>query len=174
MNKEQKAYRKGEWVVHQSYGVGQIQGIETRQISGEENRYYHLKLKTSSSHIWIPVAKLAEDARPLTPPEKFQKAVAVLERPAHQMASQLNQRTRRIAEVRSQNSPTALARLLRDLWARQKERGALSQTETNALRRITQRFLGEWAVCMGLDLEAAEEKMHQRLQRGRQKAAMTD
>jgi RNA polymerase-interacting CarD/CdnL/TRCF family regulator len=90
------------------------------------------------------------------------------------MPSQLNQRTKRIADVRAQNSPTALARLLRDLSARQKERGVLSQTETEAMRRITQRFLGEWAICMGIELEVVEQKLLQRLQRGRQKAAVAD
>lgn len=174
MNRKTKTYRKGEWVVHQAYGVGQIQGIETRDISGQEARYYHLKIEATSSHVWIPLDKLAEDARPLTAPEKFAKVLAILERPPRPMASQLNQRNKRIADVRAQNSPMSLARLLRDLWGRQKERGALSQTETNALRRITQRFLGEWAKTMGMDLEAVEEKLRQRLQRGRQKTAPTD
>ena len=174
MNGKGKTYRKGEWIVHQSYGVGQIQGIVTRQISGEETRYYHLKIEATSSQVWIPIDKLDDDSRPLTRPEKFAKALAILERPPRPMASQLNQRIKRIADVRAQNSPVSLARLLRDLWARQKERGALSQTETNALRRITQRFLGEWATTMEMDLETVEEKLRQRLQRGRQKTATTD
>jgi CarD family transcriptional regulator len=175
MDKEKKdVYQKGVWIVHQSYGVGEIQGIETRTISGEESRYYHLKIKATSSHIWIPVDKLTEDARPLIAPEKFKKALTILERPPREMEANIKQRTKRIAEVRAQNSPISLARLLRDLWGRQKERGTLSQTETDAMRRITQRFLGEWAACMGLELEVVEERLLQRLKRGRQKAAMTD
>jgi len=174
MDKQRDTYQNGAWVVHQSYGVGQILGIETRQISGEETSYYHLKIEVSNSHIWVPLDKLAEDVRPIATPEKFQKALAILERPPRPMDSQLNQRTKRIADVRAQNSPTALARLLRDLSARQKERGVLSQTETDAMRRITQRFLGEWAACMGMELEVVEQKLLQQLQRGRQKAAIAD
>jgi RNA polymerase-interacting CarD/CdnL/TRCF family regulator len=120
------------------------------------------------------VDKLTEDARPLIAPEKFKKPLTILERPPREMEANIKQRTKRIAEVRAQNSPTSLARLLRDLWGRQKERGTLSQTETDAMRRITQRFLGEWAACMGLELEVVEERLLQRLKRGRQKAAMTD
>ncbi len=174
MSEQQSAFSKGMWVVHQSYGVGQIQGIETRHISGEEASYYHLIIKATNSHIWIPVDKLAEDARQVTSPAEFQEALDILERPPHPMDAQLNQRTKRIADVRAQNSPTTLARLLRDLWARQKEQGALSQTETDAMRRITERFLGEWAVSMGLDLEDVEQKLVERLQRGRQKATAND
>jgi CarD family transcriptional regulator len=174
MNEQEDIFNKGSWIVHQSYGVGQIQGIETRNISGEEALYYHLIIKTTNSHIWIPVDKLAEDARPVSTPAKFQKALAILERPPHPMDDQLNQRTKRITSVRAQNSPTALARLLRDLWARQKEQGILSQTETNAMRRITERFLGEWSVCMGLELAVVEQSLLEHLQRGRQKAAIVD
>ncbi|MCB8944930.1 MAG: hypothetical protein H6658_14365 [Ardenticatenaceae bacterium] len=170
MQKQTNTFATGAWVVHQSYGVGQIQGIETRTISGEETPYYHLIIKATNSHIWIPTDKLADDARSLTSPEEFQKALAILERPPHPMADHLNQRSKRIADVRAQNSPIELARLLRDLWARQKERGALSQTETDAMRRITNRFVGEWAICMGMTLEEAEEKLLEHLQRGREKA----
>ena len=174
MDKQENSYQKGSWVVHHAHGVGQILGIETRQISGEETSYYHLKIEVSNSHIWVPVDKLSEDARPIASPEKFQKALAILERPPHPMPSQLNQRTKRIADVRAKNSPTSLARLLRDLSARQKERGVLSQTETDAMRRITQRFLGEWAICMGIELEVVEQNLLKRLQRGRQKAVIAD
>lgn len=174
MNDEKNSWGKGTWIVHQSYGVGQILGIETRQISGEEASYYHIKIKATDSHIWIPLDKLAEDGRPLTNPEKFKRALAILERPAHEMPANIKQRLKRIADVRAQNSPTTLARLLRDLWARQKARGVLSQVETNAMRRITNRFLGEWAVCMEMDLSVAEEKLQQRLHRGRQKAMISE
>ena len=171
---KKKTYQKGDGVVHPSYGVGRIQGIETRQISGEEASYYHLKIEATGSHIWIPVDKLAEDVRPLTQPEKFKEALAILERPPRKMATNIKQRTKRIAEVRAQNSPTTLARLLRDLWARQKEYGVLSQTETAAMRRITDRFLGEWAACMGLEFDVVAQKLEQRLLRGRQKVAVSD
>ena len=171
MSEQQDDFRKGMWVVHQSYGVGQIQGIETRNISGEDADYYHLIIKPTNSHIWIPIEKLAEDARQVSTPEEFQEALAILERPPHPMDGQLNVRTKRITDVRAENSPITLARLLRDLWARQKEQGALSQTETDAMRRITERFLGEWTVCLGVELEVAEQKMIELLQNGRQKAA---
>lgn len=173
-NKAKNRYQKGDWVVHPAYGVGRILGIETRQISGDEAHYYHLRIKATDSHIWIPVEKLAEDARPLTTPEKFREALTILERPPRKMAVNIKQRTQRIAEVREQNSPTSLARLLRDLWARQKERGVLSQTESAAMRRITNRFLGEWAACMGMELDVVERRLEQRLLRGRQKAAMSE
>jgi RNA polymerase-interacting CarD/CdnL/TRCF family regulator len=153
--------------------VGKIQGIDRRQISGEEARYYHLKITATNSHIWIPVEKLSEDVRPLTTPEKFQQALAILERPPREMEANIKLRTKRIADVRAQNSPVSLARLLRDLYGRQKERGVLSQTETEAMRRITNRFLGEWAACMNMDFADAEQNMVQRLQQGREKALAT-
>jgi RNA polymerase-interacting CarD/CdnL/TRCF family regulator len=174
MNNEKGVYQTGDQVVHQVYGVGRIEGIETRQISGEEAPYYHLIIKATSSHVWIPTDKLAEDARPLTNPEKFREALNILERPPREMAANIKTRTQRIAEVRAQNSPASLARLLRDLWGRQKKRGTLSQSETDAMRRITNRFLGEWAACMGLTLEVVERRLEQQLRRGRQQATTAD
>lgn len=174
MNQQTDRFQKGTWIVHQSYGVGQIQGVETRRLGGKEGTYYHLLIHATESHIWVPVDKLDDVSRPLTPPEKFKNVLAILERPPRKMATHINQRTNRIRDVRSQNSPMALARLLRDMLARKKERGALSQSESTALRRIKTRFLGEWAASMKLDLEEAEQQMMRLLQRGYQKSNATD
>ena len=42
------------------------------------------------------------------------------------------------------------------------------------MRRITNRFLGEWAACMGLTLEAVERRLAQQLLRGRQQTTTVD
>ncbi len=47
--------RKGDWIVHKSYGVGQIRKIETKPIHGKEVNAFRVKTKTAV--YWLPIKK---------------------------------------------------------------------------------------------------------------------
>ena len=49
-------YKKGEWIVHVNYGVGQVKGKDTKTLDGEKNTF--LKVKTFSSEYYIPTSKV--------------------------------------------------------------------------------------------------------------------
>ena len=53
MISEQKTYKKGDWIVHIFYGLGQVIGKDKRELDGEKQGY--LKVKTDDSLYWIPV-----------------------------------------------------------------------------------------------------------------------
>ncbi len=142
------AYSNDEWIVHSHYGVGQISGIETKSISGEETRYY--RVKTSESTFWVPVDQMDSDVlRPLATKEEIQEAVVALQEPAQEMSSNSKVRQSRIQTVRADNTPKAIAELIRDLRARKRDKGVLYSSERSAFQTLSQRLVQEWAIVMG-------------------------
>lgn len=164
--------KEGNWIVHKRYGIGQIQGVEEKNISGEPAEYY--RVETHNSIVWLPVDDLNKDAfRSLATDEEFQEAVNVLQRPPHKMASNFNTRKKRIREVMGKNSLLAITRLVRDLWYRQTGR-TLSNTEHRALRRFMQRLSAEWSVCRDVEADEAREHVYDILRSSHAQGAMAD
>ena len=156
------SYERGDWIVHCHHGVGQIEKVERKQISDQENTYY--RIRTNDSIIWIPVDQMDdEQIRPLSEEENFQEAVEILRKEPKKMASNLNSRKSRIKQVIIDNVPVETARLIRDLRGRRRKKKGLNQTERRALKKLTKRFVHEWAVCKDMTIEQARQRFNSRL-----------
>jgi CarD family transcriptional regulator len=166
-----KSYARGDWIVHPHYGVGRIEDIERICISEQENTYY--RIKSDSTVFWIPVDQMDnenEQIRPITEEACFREAVEELNKSPKKMASNLGKRKSRIRSVTHTNNPIETARLIRDLRERRRDKGGLNQSERQALRSLTKRFLQEWAVCRGLTLERSRDNFDELLEKRRQAA----
>jgi RNA polymerase-interacting CarD/CdnL/TRCF family regulator len=151
-------YSKGDWIVHAYYGIGKIKGIEVKCISGEESRYY--KIQATDSTYWMPVDQIDSEAlRPLATSEEMEQAIDVLQDPPKEMSSNQNTRKGRIKRVQLQNKPKSVARLVRDLQARQKEKGTLNQNERTAFSVLKQQLIEEWAIVSGLNSETVASEL---------------
>ena len=166
---QQQMFSKKDWVVHRQYGIGQIQGTETKAISGEEDTYYRLEMANGT--VWVPVDKLNEDLfRPVASEEDIEQVKRILRRKPNKMDNNYKRRRKRIKTVEMGDSLLDLARLVRDLWNRHKNR-TLSNTEQTALRRLSDRLANEWAVCMDIELEEAHQHLEEILREARSKRA---
>ena len=155
-------YSPGDWIVHEAHGVGQIIAIENKSIGDKEAGYY--RIDTEDCTLWVPLD--GEDLlRVLATPEEFAEATAILKRPSQQMSTNYRSRLARIRRAQDKGTPSALARIVRDLWARQQRRGKLSKTENQALRDIFAQLLTEWTVSMGTDESKTREKIYALLQK---------
>jgi RNA polymerase-interacting CarD/CdnL/TRCF family regulator len=156
------SYDRGDWIVHCHHGVGQIEKVERKQISDQENTYY--RIRTNDSVIWIPIDQMdVEEIRPLTDEDHIEEAVEVLNKEPKKMASNLSSRKSRIKDVIVNNVPVETARLIRDLRGRRRSKKGLNQTERRALRDLTKRFVHEWAVCKNISIEQARKRLNRRL-----------
>ena len=162
-------FSKGEWIVHHYYGVGQVKGVEKKVLDGNEMRYY--KVKTRNSQYWVPVE--SEDnsrLRPLSSPQDIKKIARILRRKPSEMDPDHMQRKRVIREVLAEGSLLDMARLIRDLSARQVTK-KLNPTEEDALKRFRDRLVREWSVCLELEMEEANEEFQKALDKGITKLA---
>ena len=142
------AYSIEDWLVHTSFGIGQIKGIEEKSISGANVQYF--KIQATESTFWIPVDRVnSEELRPLSTPLELQLAIAILLRAPKEMASDHKMRKSDIRRIQLLNTPEDMARLIRDLRARKRDRGELNLEELNAMRALKQRLVEEWSVITG-------------------------
>jgi CarD family transcriptional regulator len=145
---EAHTYATEEWIVHSQFGIGQIKGVDVKGISGEETSYF--RIKTTDSTFWVPVDQMnSEVLRPLSTPEEIQQAIAALQNPPEEMSSNYKIRQIRIRKARIRNTPKAIALLIRDLKALQREKGILNSTERSAFRTLKQRLVEEWSLVTG-------------------------
>jgi CarD family transcriptional regulator len=155
-------YTVDDWLVHATFGIGQIKGIEEKGISGANVHYF--KIQTADSTFWVPVDRSdGQELRPVSSAAEIQMAVAILLKPPQAMSSNHLVRKNDIQRVLLLNTLADSARLIRDLRARQRERGELHITEMNILRSLKQRLLEEWIVATGEQTEKVAAKIDELL-----------
>ena len=161
MTATENGYSPGDWIVHDAHGIGQIITIENKAIGSKEAVYY--RIDTENCTLWVPLD--AEDVlRFLATPEEFAEATAVFKRPSRQMSTNYRSRLAHIRRAQDKGTPKALARIVRDLWARQQSRGKLSKTENQALRDLFAQLLTEWSVSMEMEEKRTREQIYSLLQ----------
>jgi len=144
-------YAKGDWVVHAMYGIGQIEGVEIKGISGEEASYY--RIETADSTYWMPVEQDSELIRCIASEKEMEEVVEILRRRPQAMSSNHTTRRSRIRRARLSNKPASIARIIRDLKARQAKKGKLNLKEKKAFSALKQRLAEEWAIAAGTGTE---------------------
>ena len=168
MSVKEQIYSVGDWVVHTAYGVGQIKKLEIKPIGGKKHLCYHVR--TNDGVFWLPVekAKGNERVRPIAGPKRIQRAIETLRRAPRKMAANFQARRKRIRNVALDGDLSSDLKLLRDLNARQFKKG-LNSTEQDAFNTITKRFVQEWSLSKGIEINEARQKLENFLQESRQK-----
>ncbi len=158
MKTRDQEYARGDWIVHLYHGVGQIVGVEKKCLEGETVSYY--KVKTQNSTFWIPV-KRADNVRirPIANQQEIREVLNTLKRKPRKMSDDHNKRKSRINHVKEDGTLVVIARIVRDLTARQAQT-KLNDSEERALHQFIERLITEWAACMGIKMEEARRKLY--------------
>lgn len=135
---------KGDWIVHASYGLGQVQGEETKVLEGKESDYYIVQ--TDAATYWLPKNRIdVQTIREVSPLKNFQQALSVIEEKPEIMDQDFRKRRTRIVDAIASNTLNELAGLIRDLYWRRR-RKTLNENEKHALDLLKRRFAREWSV----------------------------
>jgi CarD family transcriptional regulator len=159
---EERMYSIGDEIVHANYGVGEIVGLEEKELMGETKSYYVVKTKDST--YWIPVKKLDnERIRPIATPETIKDSVVeALEAEPQEMADNYKTRRKRINDVNGEIIP--MAQVVRDLSYRQAT-DRLNTTERQRLDKLKSRLATEWAASIGITVQNARKKINKILRK---------
>lgn len=170
MAKTPAKFSRGDWVVHNFYGVGQIKRVTKKFLDGKKSSYF--EVETRDSQYWIPVGEEHNDRlRPLASKSQLRRAAQILKRRPREMVDDHNKRKRNIREARVQGTLTVIARTVRDLYARQAHHKKLNSVEEEALRRLKDHFVHEWAACKDIEVEKARQEVNTALQESLTKVA---
>ncbi len=153
------ALKKGDWVFHRLYGIGQVECIEQKALLGEQTKLY--RVEGRDAKFWIPVDGIDTDRiRPLAKKIRFREIGAVLRKKPEKMKTDFRSRVADIKERMEDGSVLALSRLYRDLSGRRKRRNSLTPTEQRIYEQLQNQIISEWAVVMGISEEQALSKLN--------------
>lgn len=154
-------YEEGDWIVHSRYGVGQVQGKDEKELNGKLCTY--LKVKTANSEFWLPANKTdVEHIRPVAYKATFQNTLTTIRKKPEQLSDNFRIRQKHISDVLDNGALIKIARLIRDLYARQYSK-QLTMNEQEVFSRIKKRFIDEWAISAGLDPQDANRRLDEAL-----------
>ncbi len=157
MAKKSAPLKRGDWVVHTYYGVGQIKGIEKRNIGEVKSKFFIIDTKNST--FFVPTDNIDnERIRPISSKYKLKKAINVLKSAPTSLEPDHTQRKRQISELIGNSNIEITAGLIRDLNARRIENG-INSYEENTLTKLTGRIIQEWSITESIDMEKAKEKI---------------
>ncbi len=111
-------FRTGEKVVYPGHGVGLIEGIQARSISGVQRRFYMLRILESEMTIMIPTENVATvGLRPIISKDMVSKVYRILRTKKVEVDQQTwNRRYREYTERIKTGSVIEIAKVLRDLF----------------------------------------------------------
>ncbi|MBN1452054.1 MAG: hypothetical protein JW963_13645 [Anaerolineales bacterium] len=148
-------YTIGDWVVHHTYGIGQITDVERKPISGEQVICFRV-ITNAGAEWWFPQNGGDNPRiRPVASPDVMQRIQTELQQPVGDLDPDRDVWRMRINEVRSSDDLIATSQIVRDLTILKTQR-KLNQTESGALKHFTDRLLTEWSVTMNMDVKALQ------------------
>jgi CarD family transcriptional regulator len=111
------SFKKGEKVVYPAHGVGVIEGVQTRTISGTERTYYLLKILDNHMTIMVPTENVGSvGLRRVIGKDMVTKIYRILrDRKVQADGQTWNRRYREYTEKIKTGSPLEIAQVLRDL-----------------------------------------------------------
>ncbi|MBW2412037.1 MAG: hypothetical protein JRF72_19745 [Deltaproteobacteria bacterium] len=163
MSSQEESFSKGDWIVHAHYGVGQVKRREKKVLEGDKKTFF--RVKTFDGVYWLPVKNTATPRiRRLASEYQIKKALSLIRKPPVELPKDHKRRGKQITETLKDGSLYTIAKIIRDLHGR-KVTVSLNQTEISLLEKITDRFLDEWSVVKGEEVEVLAEKLNQALQK---------
>ena len=149
-------FNVGDKVVYPMHGAGTIEGIEEKDILGEKQAYYIIKMP-GEVKVMVPTAK-AEGigVRDIIDKETAGKVFKVLETDSTQMDMNWNKRYRDNMEKMKSGDAYEIADVVRNLSFKQKEKG-LSTGEKKMLLNAKQTLVSELTLAENSNKDQMEE-----------------
>jgi len=140
-------FRIGDRAVYPAHGVAEIVGIESREVSGNQETFYLLRLVDTDRRILVPLSKMHKvGLRQVIPSEEVPRVFGVLRsKPGRIPRQNWNRRYRGYIEKLKSGSVYDVAEVMRDLYLMRYEK-PLSTGERRLLDTARELLVKEIAV----------------------------
>ena len=153
----------GDKIVYPMHGAGTIDSIEEKDVLGEKQQYYIIKMP-GEVKVMVPTAKAEEiGVRNVIGKESAQKVLEVLEENETEMSQNWNKRYRDNVEKMKSGDIYEVADVVRNLAFKQKEKG-LSTSEKKMLGNAKQILISELVLAEHASLEDVERLVENKLE----------
>ena len=148
-------YRVGTKVVYPTHGVGLVEAIERKEVSGGRQSFYILRIIGSGMTIMVPTKNAKRvGLREVIEPSEIPKVIAILKKNDLEISPNWNRRFKDNLERIKTGSLYEVALVLRKLVLLQKERN-LSFGEKKMLENVRRLIVSEISHASGVDQEKA-------------------
>jgi CarD family transcriptional regulator len=140
-------FKVGDIAVYPAHGVGEVTGIESREVSGREHRFYVLRIIESGMRVMVPTDNATSvGLRGVIPKADVKKVFAALKRKKAVASKQTwNRRHREYMEKLKTGSVFDIADVLRELSLLQRNK-ELSFSERRVLETARSLLVKELAI----------------------------
>ena len=149
-------FNVGDKIVYPMHGAGTIDSIEEKDILGESQAYYVIKMP-GEVKVMVPTAKAEQiGVRSVINKEEAEKVISVLGEDETEMSQNWNKRYRDNMEKMKSGSAYEIADVVRNLAFKQKEKG-LSTGEKKMLSNAKQILVSELVLAEHATQEEVEQ-----------------
>jgi CarD family transcriptional regulator len=157
-------FDKGDKIVYPNHGAGTIVGIQTKEILGEEKKYYIMKLPIGEMKVMIPIENVNEiGLRDVIDVEEANKVLQLLKGEKSDMSQNWNRRYRANMEKLKTGDIYEVGEVVRDLTMRDEEKG-LSTGEKKMLNNARQILISELVLAKDMEKEEVESMIEQKFE----------
>lgn len=158
----QLQFQIGDKAVYPAHGVGEVTGIESRDVGGEKQTFYILRILDNGMKVMIPTSATGNNAlRTIMTTTEVDKVFGVLrEKEISVETTTWNRRYREYMEKIKSGEPKQIAEVLRDLYLLKNDKD-LSFGERKMLDTAKSLLVKELSIAQGLDEDEIEQKFSQ-------------
>lgn len=161
MTKVKLKLSEGDFIVHSRHGLGQITGMDTKELLGDRKVFY--VVKTNNITYWLPVGESGSDRiRPIASPKTFKKALEVAAEEPQPLEENFRRRLAYIKEKIQDCSLLTKVALIRDMYARN-ARKDIHINEKKIMDTLQQQFINEWVSACDIEMEKAKDELRKAL-----------
>lgn len=148
-------YNIGDKVLYPMQGAGVIEGIEVKEILGEERRYYVMQTQGNKMKVMIPLDNCEQiGVRELIDESVIDDVIEVLQSPSTPMQNNWNKRYKDNLEKIKTGNILEVADVMRNLYILDKKK-PLSSGEKKMLGDVIRIITSEIALVKGITVEEA-------------------
>jgi RNA polymerase-interacting CarD/CdnL/TRCF family regulator len=150
-------YQVGDKVIHWTYGLGDIVGIEEKTIDGDVKKCYVVQVLNMMT--WIPIDEFQQHSlRMPTPPDEFDSLFEILKSPGEELQTDRLQRRNRLLGLLKDGQVSSICQVVRDL-THFKRKTKLNDQEKFILESATRSLLSEWSYSLETPINQAQEEL---------------
>jgi CarD family transcriptional regulator len=152
-------FQKGNWIIHSIHGLGQITGLDTKQLEGKIQQYYVVVMNDHTT-LWVPIQRGDEGSLRLpTPKSEFDHLLNILRLPGEQLPDDRYQRQKELTDRMRLGTSESICGVIRDLSSHNRHHKT-NDNDTSVLQRAREFLLSEWMFSMDVPLSKAENDLN--------------
>ncbi len=147
-------FHVGDPVIHRTYGLGEIVGMEERALSSQMTLYYVVQIRDLT--IFVPVNSQAMNPlRSPTPERDFKELFIILSEPGESLSDDRFERKTQLRKKLYGGKAEATCQVIRDLSSYQHKK-PLNDEDKLILKQANNSLLGEWGYSLSIPLAQVE------------------